>query len=318
MNNNVLISVVITTYSRPNYLERAIRSVLNQTYNPIEIIVVDDNGDESIFRKETAEIIKKFNGIKYVKNKKNLGANKSRNLGIEESEGAYIAFLDDDDEFLPQKISELVKVRKENCTDNDEVLLFSSYNVIGNEILQNSRWSLGINEDLFFPSQDRIYEGNYIGSNSFILIDKKSLENIRGYDECLESSQDWDLYIRLANNNTRFIGVNQDLVNYYSNIEGIRITSNSVKRLNGFIKIYTKHGTEINKLPKRIRFKFFNYLYRRIVVISYFKGLSFLPKLIVNIGSSKNVLIVIIDFLYPILYFSRSVFYRIFKKNIGK
>lgn len=308
MNSSKLISVIITTYSRPKYLERALKSVLNQTYNFVEIIVVDDNGDNSIHRKDTEEIVDRYENVIYIKNKDNLGANKSRNIGVKNCKGNYIAFLDDDDEFLPQKLAVLFETKKRYVKNNSGFLMFSSYNVIGNEILQNSRWSLNESEAVLLPVRDKIFEGNYIGSNSFVFLDKKSFNQIGGYDEDLESSQDWDLYIRLALESISFICVNQELVNYYSDIEGVRITSNSCKRLKGFNKIYKKHISTVNKLSGKTKFEFFNYLYRRTVLISFTKGLFFFSKLIVNVNSLKNILTTIVNVFYPILFFFRSIF----------
>lgn len=113
------ISVVITTYNRTSELERAINSVLLQTYKNIEIIVVDDNKDENVSKK-VKEIIERLSDkrIKYIKNKENLGGALSRNEGIDASTGKYIAFLDDDDEYLPQKIEKQYKCFKNSAEEN--------------------------------------------------------------------------------------------------------------------------------------------------------------------------------------------------------
>ena len=79
---NDLVSVIITTYKRSNLIERAILSVLNQTYKNIEIIVVDDNANFPEERKKTETIVKKYSSIIYIANPKNLGGALSRNEGI--------------------------------------------------------------------------------------------------------------------------------------------------------------------------------------------------------------------------------------------
>ena len=107
MDNQPLVSVIIPTYKRLGMLGRAIDSVLNQTYNNIEIIIVDDNNEDSEYRKETERFMKKYDDnieIKYVKHKQNKNGAAARNTGINNANGVYIAFLDDDDEFSPKKI----------------------------------------------------------------------------------------------------------------------------------------------------------------------------------------------------------------------
>lgn len=110
-----LVSVVITTYNRVNELKRAIKSVVQQSYKNLEIIVVDDNVDNSMSEKVKL-IVEAFNDKRIIlkKNKNNLGGALSRNAGIQYSKGSYVAFLDDDDEYLPTKIEKQLKLFKES------------------------------------------------------------------------------------------------------------------------------------------------------------------------------------------------------------
>ena len=100
-----LVSVIITTYERGSELKRALISVISQTYQNIEIIIVDDNTKDT-YSQTIKNIIKDCGDqrIKYIKNPKNLGGAMSRNAGIKNARGEFIAFLDDDDEYLPEKI----------------------------------------------------------------------------------------------------------------------------------------------------------------------------------------------------------------------
>ena len=102
----MLVSVVIPTYRRGKYIAKAIDSVLSQTYNNLEIIIIDDNISNSIEREQTQKIIEDINDsrILYIQNAKNLGGSLSRNVGIFKAKGEYITFLDDDDLYLPKKI----------------------------------------------------------------------------------------------------------------------------------------------------------------------------------------------------------------------
>ncbi len=101
-----LVSVIITTCNRNScYIERALKSVMAQTYENIEIIVVDDNRADYSIKETIKQTIK---GIcpqaVYCSHNKNLGAPAARNTGIRIAKGDYIAFLDDDDEWLPDKV----------------------------------------------------------------------------------------------------------------------------------------------------------------------------------------------------------------------
>lgn len=114
------VSVIIPTFEREEqFLLRAIKSVCNQTYTNIEIIIVDDNHKDSIYRKKAEELVKKlfdYNQIIYHTNEKNLGGALARNIGINLSTGSFITFLDDDDEYMPKKIeNQLNFMMMEDC-----------------------------------------------------------------------------------------------------------------------------------------------------------------------------------------------------------
>jgi len=97
-----LISVIIPTHNRANLLPRAIRSVLQQTFGDFEVIIVDDASDDN-----TEAVIKQFRDsrVRYIRQTHTMGGSASRNTGIREARGDYIAFLDDDDEYLPDKLA---------------------------------------------------------------------------------------------------------------------------------------------------------------------------------------------------------------------
>lgn len=103
---NPEISVIIPTFGRNKELKRAIDSVVSQTYENIEIIVVDDNDPDSEYRLSTEKIMAEYSDkrIVYLKHEKNKNGAAARNTGIRSAKGEYIAFLDDDDAFLPQKL----------------------------------------------------------------------------------------------------------------------------------------------------------------------------------------------------------------------
>ena len=103
-----LVSVVITTRNRCELLKRAIESVLNQTYRNIELIIIDDNSSDN-----TQELVRSSTGkIIYVRHNKCMGGAASRMTGSQRANGEYIAFLDDDDQWEPEKIEKQINVAK--------------------------------------------------------------------------------------------------------------------------------------------------------------------------------------------------------------
>jgi glycosyltransferase involved in cell wall biosynthesis len=119
---NPKVSVIIPTYKRPHLIGRAIRSVLNQTYQNFEIVIIDDSPND-----ETEKVVKNFNDkrIKYIRNKIRVGFIGAKNQGVRESskDSKYVAFLDDDDEYLPLFLEKTIKKLEEK----NDIALVTSY-----------------------------------------------------------------------------------------------------------------------------------------------------------------------------------------------
>jgi len=105
---NPLVSVVVTTYNRPSYLERAVESVREQTYDPVELVVVDDHSDEPASRVFARLDLDGLHDMTFERHERNQGANAARNTGIDAATGKFVAFLDDDDRWRPEKIERQV------------------------------------------------------------------------------------------------------------------------------------------------------------------------------------------------------------------
>ena len=111
-----MVSVVIPTYKRSTRLATAINSLLNQTYAFVEIIVVDDNDDET-YRKDSYNVLKPYieeHKIVYISQNKNMGGCKTRNTGAFIAKGEFLTFLDDDDFYEPTKIEKQVRFLENN------------------------------------------------------------------------------------------------------------------------------------------------------------------------------------------------------------
>lgn len=112
------VSVIIPTMGRSRYLDDAIQSVLAQDLQPIELLVIDDNGCGSSQQLSTERLIAQYGDqVRYIVNDKNSGVAASRNRGGREASGRFIAFLDDDDIFLPEKLSTQIAAMQEKEAD---------------------------------------------------------------------------------------------------------------------------------------------------------------------------------------------------------
>ncbi|OFX42842.1 MAG: hypothetical protein A2046_03725 [Bacteroidetes bacterium GWA2_30_7] len=190
--SNPLVSVIITTYRRPENLQSAINSVISQTYQNIELIVVDDNDNDSEFRVATAEIIDKYskNAIKYIKHEKNSNGACARNSGIKNSKGSFICFLDDDDVYLPTRIERSIQsILKYDESYGAVYCGFLGWNSSENDL---SRYKEG-NLSLELLTLD--YEKHYLHTNT-ATYRKEALEKINGFDESFNRHQDLELNLR--------------------------------------------------------------------------------------------------------------------------
>lgn len=136
--SNPTVSVVIATYRRIESLKAAIASVTSQSYQNIEIIVVDDNACPEWNQKVEA-VIKEFENIIYMQNSENQGSANTRNIGINASKGEYITFLDDDDLYLPEKIYHQLKYMIDETADFSitDLFLYNKNNKIVDKRIRN-------------------------------------------------------------------------------------------------------------------------------------------------------------------------------------
>lgn len=234
-----LVTAIITTYKRePDIVERALKSILMQTYDNLEIFVVDDSPVDYVFRDEVAAMVNQYRdrGVFYIPHERNMGACAARNTGLEVAKGTYIGYLDDDDEWMPEKIERQVAVFENN--DASLGMVYNCYMVLdentGETRLQKRKGYRGN----ILP--ELLNEGNIIGGTSIPLMRTSVLRGIGGFDPSLEAAQDYDVWVRIAENNTiEFI---DDYLNRYYVHKGEQITSNPHKRLSARLRIAQKYA----------------------------------------------------------------------------
>lgn len=182
------VSVIIPTYNRALYLCEAIDSVINQTYNDVEIIVIDDGSTD-----DTQQRLKQYkDAIKYIY-QSNSGSAIARNRGILSSTGKYIAFLDSDDLWYPTKLEKQVRILDKN---EDIGFVYCDY-AKGHNTVEGQKGHL---ETLSPPSGyifNHLVDANYICTPS-VIIRRSVFPNSGFFDPTLLRSQDYDLWLRLA------------------------------------------------------------------------------------------------------------------------
>ena len=186
------VSIIIPTHNRSELLSNTISSVLNQTLKDFEIIVVDDHSTDN-----TPNVVKSFNDtrIRYVLNDGiNSGPSVCRNLGISNASGEYIAFLDDDDEWLPKKLQTQIDVLDKS--DQKVGCIYSKVIVIDKKTGKNiSDYSGIIKKKGNLLSQLIIRNPIH---TSTLLIRRSCIDCVGKFDEKMRYMEDRDLWIRLA------------------------------------------------------------------------------------------------------------------------
>ena len=112
MGNQIDVTAIVTTYKRePEIVKRAVKSVLNQTYKGIKVVVVDDSpASYDLREKVKLEVCRLNSDIMYIQHEQNMGACVARNTGLKYADTEYVAFLDDDDEWVETKIEKQLKL----------------------------------------------------------------------------------------------------------------------------------------------------------------------------------------------------------------
>lgn len=232
------VTAVITTHKRePAVVERALKSILAQTHSNMEVIVVDDSPAEFAMREAVAQMVRGY-GVTYIPHEKCQGACVARNTGLSHATGEFIAFLDDDDEWKPEKIA----LQLAAFEDADTALVYCGHEVLdettGLRTVQTHAWRKG-----------RIYGelivDNFIGSTSFPLLRTAALRAINGFDPLMLSAQDYDVWLRLSEKfSVSYVA--EPLVVYHVHA-GEQISKSFKKKIGGMERINEKNAAYLKK-----------------------------------------------------------------------
>jgi glycosyltransferase involved in cell wall biosynthesis len=232
MVDSPLVSVILPVFNRADIVKKSIRSVLNQSYNNLELIVIDDGSTD-----DTPQAVKSVQDdrIIYIRKDNNKGANTARNTGLKAATGEYIAYIDSDVVWLPDKIKTQVD-KIESANDKTGVVHCYAYSEF----------------DGYFQIVKRNHHGNIFedlisskakATTSSLLIDSSCFDQCGGWDEDLRSFNEYDMLLRFAEK-YRFEVVQKPML-FEIDHTNSSITVNVDARRAGIEKIIQKWGQKM-------------------------------------------------------------------------
>jgi O-antigen biosynthesis protein len=236
-----LVSVIVPTYNRPEFLLSCLRSLREQRAHDFEVIVVNDGG---IGVEEIVKTYGKPNATQYINHIKNKGLGAARNTGIKISRGKYILCLDDDDTFYPCHIFDLA-IYLHN-TQGARVAFTDSHRVHQKTNL-GSRYFEAKREPIcpvdFTPQ--KMFRGNFIPV-CCVMFEKSILDEVGMFDEELESHEDWDLWVRMAAKGIHFHHIKK--ITCEISWRGDTMTSNASIMSSGRNKVFLRAKQYLDKM----------------------------------------------------------------------
>lgn len=226
------ISVVIPSYNRPDFLNRLLQSIKKQTFRDFEVIIVDDCSPRKGEIKRVVESFRKeIPNLQLIQNEANRGAPYSRNVGITRSQAKWIALVDDDDEWMPEKLAKQVASIEQG---SDKLgLIYTWAKVIEERKVirfETSDFNGSVLTDLL--------KGNFIPSSS-VLVKKKALVEAGLFDESFLSCQDWDMWVRVLDQGYLVDVVTSYEINFHKHTNGsIGLSETAIE---GYRQFYQKH-----------------------------------------------------------------------------
>ena len=248
-NIDFKVSVIIPTYNRGNLIINSIKSVLNQTFRNLEVIVVDDGSTDN-----TEDEINKITDkrIKYIKLNSNRGGSNARNVGIKNATGQFISFQDSDDIFYPNKIEKQIK----NIINKNSIFDFCKINVIYNStysyLIPNARQENSIIKGEIF--NELISRGNFISTQSMIIRTKYMKNHL--FDIEMPRLQDYDVILSMIPK-VKISYTNEVLVDLHIQNNSVTLSPSKLKKA---IYILLNKKYDFNKSQKESFLKYLKYL----------------------------------------------------------
>ncbi len=243
MKKQPLTSFIVNCYNGEKYLKRALKSIINQTYENWELIFWDNCSTDN-----SKIIFESFNNSKfrYFKSKSNVSLGQARAWAVEQCKGEYIAFLDVDDEWYPEKTKTQVKI----MIDDSSVLSYSNVKEIYDNnkfFMTKTRWKTGY----IFPNQLRQFE---INLPTAMILRKKLIQKKLNFDPNIQASEEYCLFMQLIYNEKVSV-IKKFLAKYYIRRDSLTNMKShlwSKERLYTLNKIKSRYPLFVKKYPNEL------------------------------------------------------------------
>lgn len=250
------ISVIIPTYKNRGGLKQSIQSVVDQKYDNIEIIVVDDNGLGTSYQVKTQEIISAFPSVIYIPHEKNRNGAAARNTGIKAATGDYIAFLDDDDLFLPDKLLKQQNYLKANPQFN---ACYCFTNNPDGSHRKTVPFKGDVSEQLLLLSAAM--------PTSTLMFKKQAILDINGFDESYRRHQDYEILLRFFMQGLKIGCVEEYLMQWGKNNGENNLHGCALEEMkSNFLKQFDNVITRIDKSKHGIKNRIYAIHYSNVFI----------------------------------------------------
>jgi len=305
------VSVIIPAYDRPDMLQEAIVSVLDQTYDDFEVVVVDDGSPEPL-----EPVVEQFddNRIEYHRLEENQGANVARNTGIEKSSGDYLAFLDDDDRWKPTKLEDQVVILDKKP---DIGLVYTGQEFVDSDETTTKTKTPDGGGDV----KRYLLKGGYVGGFSCVMLRRELVCTVGKPDPELPILQDTEWWLRLSRE-TLFFAIEKPLVvRRIGDHDQIGDDYEQLRNI-AYPKVYNEHKQMAASEGLVYKFLFKSYFLNYIGRTALSKGRSnearvyLLKSLMYNPFSLDTILRFVISLMGSRMYFAiRSTWNRVHPKR---
>jgi len=265
-----LVSTVVPTYNRSELLLGALESIRKQLFRPIEIVVVDDGSTDDTYNvvREWAQRHEETGmlAVRCVK-QTNQGANAARNRGIQESRGEFIAFLDSDDRWLPDKLTKQVSLLQENAGIGGVYCGLRYVDLETGEL-----WPL---VHCTYPTGNllrKLLVHDVTQGTPCWVIRKVCFEHVGDFDVVLPARQDWDMWIRLSEKYR--IGCVSEILVEAGNHSGERVRSDGYREIEAHMIIFRKYASLRAQFPLWVTLSARSAMYRRRGRVYFHRGIS--------------------------------------------
>ena len=294
------VSIVIITHNRQREVLRAVRSARAQTVPAREIIVVDDGSTPAI---ALGDLCSTDGGppLRLIRNDQAVGPSGARNRGIAAASGAWIAFLDDDDQFEPEKLAVIGLCIEQRGGDTD-VFYHPARIIMVNEGVEY------VSSPIVPANHAALCKGllvkNIVGGTPMVVARKAALESAGLFDESLRALEDYELWLRMATAGSRFSYVADPLTRYDCATAKASITKSDAAGIKTFRQIATTYAAEFAALTPREQREHAMWiheieLHRAMLRLAYLETIMSAGRLLIKFPRIKYVAALVASLLGP-------------------